>query len=215
MERREFIFNKEFPRTHSFCTAAPETFVLIHAEGLKDKKYKVYGGSYTENTARELTAKQDYELFVPGPDERLVSFALGYAAEIRSMIFIGTLEDLFLVEFFLTNRKYNRSGFQYTKRELTYSEQNGKTFLGIYLTDGAYKVSIATNVPYQIRKDIFYKPGTNAFRLIEWFFQQMKIDPPTNQHQGSGELDKLLPKYFPAKSYKQPDTSLQGVYRHR
>jgi hypothetical protein len=163
----------------------------------------VYGCAYVETSMREYKTQGDYELLIPGKNERLMSFQRLITEpkfEMRCKFFFGTLPELFLAELYYTNHIFERVLFNYSKKELKFGD-GASDFVYIKQTSQtAYQMQVYIKQPLgQHTATVHFDNLCNEFKLLENLFKKLKVNPPPAIPENRGHLSTFIKKYFPIK----------------
>lgn len=184
----------------------PDTFILITGIKPNQKLVLVYGCAYIETSQKEYKTESEYDLLIPGKNERLMSFqklVTEQAFELKCKFFFGKLEELLLAELYYKNHMYERTLFNYSKKELRFGMVEHDFIYIKQVSQTKYQVQYYMKQPIgQHTGIIVFDNLCNEFKLLENLFKKIKLNPPPAQPEVHKEqVSTLIKKYFPIKPY--------------
>ena len=205
MEFIEHTFNYGLSKTPSIHLYQ-DTFILMTGMPINQKLQLVYGCAYVETSQREYKTEGEFDLLVPCKDERLMSFQKLVTEpkfEMKCKFFFGKLEELFLAELFYTHHLYDRTLFNYSKKELRFGMSENDFIYIKQITQIKYQIQVYIKQPLgQHTVTIVFDNLCNEFKLLENLFKKLKVNPPPAHPQtNKGQVSVIIKKYFPIKPY--------------
>lgn len=205
MEFIEHTFKYGLSKTPSIHLYS-DTFILITGITANQKLVLVYGCAYVETSQREYRTEGGFDLLMPGTNERLISFqklVTEQAFELKCKFFFGKLEELFLAELYYSNHLYDRTLFNYSKKELRFGLAENDFIYVKQVSQIKYQLQVYIKQPLgQHTATVVFDNLCNEFKLLENLFKKLKVNPPpANPQTHKAQVSVIIKKYFPIKPY--------------